>query len=135
MNEDDIKKAIQLVILPRATITDQPEQDEQQPPPPPPPPPPSNEQEQEEDEQEEEEQEDQEQEQEEQVIFSALTNHRLTWTNKIIFWSCHILVYHVIVVPVFNQDQLQALNRPIRNCPWEHCAVLPNDVQNLVLPF
>lgn len=64
-----MKKAVQLVILPRATIVDPPEQDEQQPPPPPPPPPPpSDEQEQEEEEQEEEEQEDQEQEEQEQEV-------------------------------------------------------------------
>jgi len=68
VNEEDVKKAIQLVILPRATITDQPDQDEQPPPPPPPPPPPSDEQEQEEEEQEEEEQDnEQENEQEDEV--------------------------------------------------------------------
>lgn len=68
MNEEDIKKAIQLVILPRATITDQPDQDEQPPPPPPPPPPPSDEQQEEEEDQEEEEQENEEQEEQEQEV-------------------------------------------------------------------
>ena len=67
VNEEDVKKAIQLVILPRATITDQPDSDEQ-PPPPPPPPPPSNEQEQEEEEEEEDEQEQEDQDEKEQEV-------------------------------------------------------------------
>jgi len=70
VNEEDVKKAIQLVILPRATITDQPDQDEQPPPPPPPPPPPNEEEQEEEEDQEENEQEDeQENEQEDEVIY------------------------------------------------------------------
>lgn len=65
VNEEDVKKAIQLVILPRATIQNPPDQDQenQEPPPPPPPPPPSDEQQEEED-QEEEDQEDEDQEDE-----------------------------------------------------------------------
>ena len=75
VNEEDVKKAIQLVILPRATITDQPDQEEQPPPPPPPPPPPSNEQEEEEEDQEEDEQENEEQEEQEQEVSPSLEVH------------------------------------------------------------
>lgn len=65
VNEEDIKKAVQLVILPRATVTPPPDQEnEEQPPPPPPPPPPSNEQEQEEQEEEEEDEQDEQDEEE-----------------------------------------------------------------------
>ena len=68
VNEEDIKKAIQLVILPRAEIQDQQEQSDEQPPPPPPPPPQDQqeEQDQEDDEEDDQEQED-EQEQEDKV--------------------------------------------------------------------
>ena len=72
MNEEDVKKAIQLVILPRATLTDQPDQQEQPPPPPPPPPPPSAEEQQEEEEEEEEEQDNEDEEQEQEVSLSLL---------------------------------------------------------------
>ncbi|KAK9834717.1 hypothetical protein WJX74_008546 [Apatococcus lobatus] len=60
VSPDDIQKAIQLVILPRAIVTppEQEEDQDQQPPPPPPPPPPQDQQEdQEEDEQDQEEEE------------------------------------------------------------------------------
>eukprot|EP00958_Prasinococcus_capsulatus_P013258 scaffold1345_cov581-Prasinococcus_capsulatus_cf.AAC.1 len=60
VNKEDLKKAVELVILPRSTIIDMPPQDEQPPPPPPPPPPPSNEAD------EDEKNEDEDQEQEEQ---------------------------------------------------------------------
>lgn len=64
VNEEDIKKAIQLVILPRAEIQDQQEQSDEQPPPPPPPPPPEDQQQ--EDEQDEDDNDDQEQEEQEE---------------------------------------------------------------------
>ena len=53
VSKDDLQTAIQLVILPRALIKDQnqdQQDDQQQPPPPPPPPPPPQDQQQEEDE-------------------------------------------------------------------------------------
>jgi magnesium chelatase subunit D len=59
---DDIAKAVQLVILPRATVNGPPPEDEDdaQPPPPPPPPPPSAEDQNQDQEEEEEQDEDEE---------------------------------------------------------------------------
>ncbi|CAI8589332.1 unnamed protein product [Vicia faba] len=65
---DDLKKAVELVILPRSIITDTPPEQQNQPPPPPPPPQnqESNEEQNEEEEQEEEEEEDDKDEENEQ---------------------------------------------------------------------
>ncbi|CAN1751102.1 Magnesium-chelatase subunit ChlD, chloroplastic [Linum perenne] len=73
---DDLKKAVELVILPRSIISDTPPPDQQNQPPPPPPPPQSQEDGGEEEEEEEEEGDnDEEQEQQEQIpeefIFDA----------------------------------------------------------------
>ncbi|CAM6082010.1 unnamed protein product [Calypogeia fissa] len=68
---DDLKKAVELVIIPRSILMDMPPQNDQQQQPPPPPPPPPQNQEKEEDEEdkdkEEEEEDEQQQEQEQQV--------------------------------------------------------------------
>lgn len=65
VSKDDLQTAIQMVILPRALIKDQnqdQQDDQQQPTPPPPPPPPPQDQQQEEDEEEQEEEEEQDEE-------------------------------------------------------------------------
>uniref|UniRef100_A0ACD5XDP0 Uncharacterized protein n=1 Tax=Avena sativa TaxID=4498 RepID=A0ACD5XDP0_AVESA len=70
---DDLKKAVELVILPRSIISDNPQEQQNQPPPPPPPPPPQNQdsaedqdEKEEDEEKEEEEKEDDDEENEQQ---------------------------------------------------------------------
>ncbi|XWS71211.1 hypothetical protein CRYUN_Cryun03dG0119200 [Craigia yunnanensis] len=67
VNVDDLKKAVELVILPRSIINENPsDQQNQQPPPPPPPPPPQNEESGEEQNEEDDQEDDNDQENEQQ---------------------------------------------------------------------
>ncbi|KAJ3703764.1 hypothetical protein LUZ61_007469 [Rhynchospora tenuis] len=76
---DDLKKAVELVILPRSTLTENPQDQQQNQPPPPPPPPPQNQdssddQNEEEDQEEDDDQEENEQQEQqipEEFIFDA----------------------------------------------------------------
>jgi magnesium chelatase subunit D len=66
VSADDVAKAVQLVILPRATTTGPPPDDDDQQPPPPPPPPPPQHQDQDQDQEEQEEENEEEEPPEEE---------------------------------------------------------------------
>ena len=66
VEQDDLKKACELVILPRASVIDPPPPDEQPPPPPPPPPPQDEMPEDQEEDQEEDEDEDQDEDEDDE---------------------------------------------------------------------
>ena len=86
ISKEDLQTAINLVILPRALIKDQnqdQQDDQQQPPPPPPPPPPPQDQQedQEEEEQEEEEEEDEEDDQQDDEVNYTTESLHIAWAH------------------------------------------------------
>ncbi|KAL3339102.1 hypothetical protein AABB24_027966 [Solanum stoloniferum] len=66
VNVDDLKKSVELVILPRSSIMENPPDQQNQPPPPPPPPPQNQDSSEEQNDEEEKEEEDQEDEKDEE---------------------------------------------------------------------
>ena len=101
VNEEDLKKAVQLVILPRAEIKDQQDQSDEQPPPPPPPPPPQDQQQEEEEKEEDEEEEEQDNEdqdeQEDEVIRPA------SWLYSWNIMEMHTISSHELESPRTTQ--------------------------------
>lgn len=89
VNEEDLKKAIQLVILPRAEIQDQQDQSDEQPPPPPPPPQ-DQQEEQENEEEDDDDDDDQEQEDQEEQEDQVHTHCPQTLTEVVLVLRiCH----------------------------------------------
>lgn len=92
VSPDDIAKAVQLVILPRSTVTAPPDaEDDQQPPPPPPPPPPPSAEDQQQDEEEKEEENEEEPPEDEEQEVSVKGREREGWWvvffNHLVFFQ------------------------------------------------
>lgn len=105
VSKEDLQRAVQLVILPRAILLDMPPPDDDQPPPPPPPPPPpeDSQEDQEEDDQNEENEEENEDEKEpDQVLRTDVPN---TFNR-----SCS-LMYHNEANAVFHASTCIVLTK------------------------